>query len=147
MATDYTGQILAHAPVRFSPNMQFPQALACNCDCSQEDLPATTDFTATFAYAAATQINALRYTFDGTTSNQNFNADGSSVIVSSNNIDTVVALQQKLRAVFGQFLQGSGGVNIDTTTTPGSLIITVSAVAASFTPNGIFVNGVLVAFV
>lgn len=147
MATDYTGQILAHAPVRFSPNMQFPQALACNCNCSQEELPATTEFTATFVYAAATQITALAYDFKGTEFAKTLNDDGSAVVVSTNNSDTVVFLQQRLRELFGQFLQGSGGVNIDTTTTPGSLIITVSAVAAVFTPLGILVNGVLVAFV
>lgn len=146
MAQDFTGQILANAPVVFSPNMQFPKVLACNCDCDDTPLVAPTVRTATFVYAAATQITAIRHTFNGTTINENLNADGSALIVSTNNSATVSALQKSLRALFGQYLQGSGGVDIDTTTTPGSLIISVSSVAA-FVPVGIFVNGVSVAFV
>jgi hypothetical protein len=146
MATDYTGQILAHAPVRVSPNMQFPKVLACNCECGDE-LEATTEFTLTFAYGAIHHVTALAYDFKDEEYSQNLNEDASSVIISDNDEATFVTLLKRLRALFGQFLQGNGNVDIDITTTPGTMVITVSAVAAKFTPLGIFIDGVLVAFV
>jgi hypothetical protein len=145
MAQDFTGQILAHAPVRFSPNMQFPKVLACNCNCD-ETLETPTLYTLTFNYGAINQVTAIRYTFKGVTYTKNFNEDASPITISDTDINTVLNLQKALRALFGQFLQANGNVNIDTTTTAGSIIVTVRAVTA-FVPNGIFIDGVLVAFV
>lgn len=145
MAQDFTGQILAHAPVRFSPNMQFPKVLACNCECGDE-LEDTTEFTLSFDYGAIHHVTALGYSFKGEEYIQSLNEDASAIIISDNDETSFVTLLKRLRALFGQFLQGSGNVNIDITTTPGTMVITVSAVASKFTPEGIFIDGVLEPF-
>ena len=145
MAQDFTGQILAHAPVRFSPGMQFPRVLACNCNCD-EPLETPTDYSLTFAVGTIHYVSAVAYEFKGEEYSQNLNADASPVTISDNDGNTILTLHSRLRAFFGQFLQGNGNINIDTTTTPGSMIITVSAVT-KFVPLGLFIDGALEAFV
>ena len=145
MAQNFTGQILAHAPVRFSPGMQFPRVLACNCNCD-EPLETPTDYSLTFAVGVIHYVSAVAYEFKGEEYSKNLNADASPVTLSDDDPNTILTLQQRLRAFFGQFLQGNGNINIDTTTTPGSMIVTVSAVLA-FKPLGLFIDGVLEAFV